>query len=248
MKRMRHLRDAVIIDLNKDSELIITTDGCTGVGTLKEDLINLDLRTVAWTACKVALMELLSLGARPIGYAFNHIASPYDYDQTVLGITQCMQDFGQAKVPFISSSEKNFPVSQTTITIALTGIREKKDRSVPNDAVYLLIGEPLVGQEVLEHSDRQITAEEFMQLLSTEGVSEIIPIGSHGVFSELAAMGIAVESCELDLNKSAGPATCVLAAVNRNSLDSVIKLFNGKCRVVSYGKKVEEQRNGVFHA
>ena len=74
MKRMRDLRDAVIIDLNKDSELVITTDGCTGVGTLKEDLINLDLRTVAWTACKVALMELLSLGARPIGYAFNHIA------------------------------------------------------------------------------------------------------------------------------------------------------------------------------
>lgn len=242
------LRDAVIIDLNDNTELIITTDGCTGVGGLKEDIIKLDLRIVAWTACKVALMELLSLGAKPIGFAFNHIASINDYELTKIGMEECFIDFGFDGIPYISSSEKNFQVSQTTITVALTGVRDKIDRAVPEGATYILIGDPLVGYEVLEYPDRLITPKEFSRLLELRGVYEIIPIGSHGVMQELEIRGLIPNDCGVDLNKSAGPASCVLAALNTDALKAAEKIFGNKLRIASYGLNKYKDGDEVPHA
>ena len=243
---MIQLRDAVIIDLDNKHELVITTDGCTGVGNLKEDLFPLEIKEVAWTACKVALMELISLGARPVGYAFNHIAALEDHKETEAGVEKCLRDFGFINIPHISSSEKNFKVHQTTITIALTGIREKRKKPVCSNGVYILIGEPLVGLEVLENPDKMILPEEFIKLIEVEGVYEVIPVGSHGVEWELSQFGVRPKAVGIDLKKSAGPSSCVIAEVCPASVDSLIGMFGNKLRIL--GSKNDLIREGEADA
>lgn len=240
------LRDAVIIDLDKDNELVITTDGCTGIGNLKEDFFPLEIKEVAWTACKVALMELISLGAKPIGYAFNHIAALEDYELTKMGIKECLKDFGFVDIPNISSSEKNFKVHQTTITIALTGIRPKKDRTVPVDALYVLLGKPLVGKEVLEFPNDLVLPREFIELIAAEGVYEVVPIGSHGVEWELEQLGVDALEPGLDMKKSAGPASCVIAAINPDFFPGLKMTFGDK--IVLAGTRKTQTKVGDLDA
>lgn len=227
------LRDAVIIDLDNEHELVITTDGCTGIGNLEGDLFPLEIEEVAWTACKVALMELISLGARPVGYAFNHIADLEDHDKTETGIEKCLKDFGFIDIPHISSSEKNFKVHQTTITIALTGVREKREKTKCRNSMYVLIGEPLVGMEVLENPEKMVLPEEFIRLTKTEGIYEIIPVGSHGVEWELNQFGVKPQATVIDLKKSAGPATCVIAEVSSAAIDGLREIFGRKLTILS---------------
>lgn len=240
------MRDAAIIDLGNSHELVITTDGCTGIGNLKEDLFPLEIEEVAWTACKVALMELISLGARPVGYAFNHIAALEDHDKTEAGIEKCLGEFGFINVPHISSSEKNFKVHQTTITITLTGVREKSKKKVCNNPVYLLIGEPLVGIEVLENPDKMILPEEFISLTKAEGVYEIVPVGSHGVEWELSQFGVKPKETRIDLKKSAGPATCVIVKASHDSIDDLRELFGKKLTIL--GSKYDPVKEGEADA
>jgi hypothetical protein len=230
---MIRLRDAVIIDLDSEHELVITTDGCTGIGNLEGDLFPLEIEEVAWTACKVALMELISLGARPVGYAFNHIADLADHNKTEAGIGKCLNDFGFIDIPHISSSEKNFKVHQTTITIALTGVRKKREKTKCSNPVYVLIGEPLVGMEVLENPEKMILPEEFIRLKKAEGIYEIIPVGSHGVEWELSQFGVKPLETVIDLKKSAGPATCVIAEVCPASIDGLREIFGRKLTILS---------------
>jgi hypothetical protein len=70
-------------------------------------------------------------------------------------------------------------------------------------------------------------------------VHDIWPVGGFGIASEAKMMAYGVgrqlKTCEvqgLDLNKSAGPATVVLATIDRDSLEDLISLISKPINVV----------------
>lgn len=219
------MRDAVIIPFMDNKELVVTTDGCTGVGFLEGDYVKAPLELTARLTARVALMELVSLGASPVAFSFNHIADNALFGETLRGFREAFNDFGYPDVPFIASSEKNFEVKQTSVTVSVTGVREKPVKKDMREAAFVVIGEPFVGEDVLRNPDKIAVSEDVFKLMNCKSVFEVVPCGSGGVIAELAGFGVKFAVSDIDLAKSAGPATCVLAAVDPAGIDDLEKSF-----------------------
>ena len=99
--------------------------------------------------------------------------------------------------------------------------------SQKND-LLVTVGLPLVGEEVLPNIDKIAGLDDLKKLMAINDVHEIIPVGSKGIGYEvdlLAEMsGLSCkyrEGLGLALDKSAGPATTILASMTRNGLKQV---------------------------
>jgi len=236
------LRDAAFIRFGVSKELLITTDCCTGVGELPDDYVYLEIEEVAKITCRVALMELLSLKCEPIGYSFNYTGDIDKYVFAEKGFVNCFQEFGYNNIPFISSSENNFKPLQTSIAVSITGLRkiEYNDNYEKKEFIYAIIGEPLCGEEVIKNAKAAISTKEFIALMKIKDIEEIIPLGSGGAIEELEKRFVKVIKCDLDLNKSAGPATCVLIVAKKNAIDYLIHNYKDKLHII-YSESIDKE-------
>lgn len=120
-----------------------------------------------------------------------------------------------------------------------------KVNCVTNDSVLLLVGMPKVGAELSVEGDPDIvTMEDIKILTDVFHASEIVPVGSHGIayecqlLAENNGMTLSLKNNDLvNLYKSAGPVTCVIAAVSLSSFQSVpvdiprIKVIGGMTKL-----------------
>ena len=96
-------------------------------------------------------------------------------------------------------------------------IRLRIGTSQSGDDVYCL-GLPKVGPEISNPEDPEIVQVNHIRvLLESLGIHDIIPVGSRGIRTEAQLLAfnsnsrlIVDPTCRLDLDKSAGPSTCVL--------------------------------------
>jgi hypothetical protein len=124
----------------------------------------------------------------------------------------------------IDTTEKNFKVRQTGAGAAAIGLAHseslKVGRCVPGDEVFAM-GKPHVGTEVLKGEERHTIAgtRDVRRLAGSGFIHEVIPVGSKGIYFE--ANVLARDSnlqfnldkhVQIDLAKSAGPATVLLFA------------------------------------
>lgn len=228
------MRDAIFIKIENNKELVITTDCCNGVGELAQDYVKFGIEEVARLTSRVALMELLALKALPVACSLNYGGDIDKYYLAEKGLKDCFEEFGFTDIPFISSSEKNFKPIQTSVAVSITGIRkqEKYKNYQAENLLYAIVGEPLWGEEVIENSKVAINTEEFIELTRIKDVVEIIPLGSGGAAVELQKKKIKVIECDLDLNKSAGPATCVFIAAKKRAKNDLVQLYGEKLHIV----------------
>ena len=77
---------------------------------------------------------------------------------------------------------------------------------------YGVIGKPLVGNEVIEYPEDVAPLSVFQKVIQLEGVQSVLPVGSKGIAYELEQLSGKRGSCELDMEKSAGPSTCFIVA------------------------------------
>ncbi len=223
-----NIRDAVITPIDAHREIVITTDGCTGVGLLDKDFIHISMKVVAGLTARVALMEIVTQKAIPVAYSFNHIANNDLFFETQKGFIEAFEKFGFYNVPYVASSEKNFKVYQTSITISITGLRDIQTQKEYINPSYIVIGDPLVGQEILDFPEKMITPKDVLQLLNNQYVYEIIPCGSGGIYNELKNFGIVSVQSEVDLMKSAGPASCALVIIDSKGMAELKQIYGSK--------------------
>lgn len=186
---------------------------------------------------RVALMEVLSTGAKPICVVNTLCVEPKPTGlEIVQGIRDEMRQAGlSSKSAVTGSSEKNIPVRQTGLGITVIGIamraRLRMSLSKKKDSV-VSVGIPLVGSEVLLGERKGLIADtkDLLRLLNLGFVHEVIPVGSHGILHE--AETIAKESNlkfeladrpELDVKKSAGPATVIIATLPELQLPRLLR-------------------------
>lgn len=190
-------------------------------------MVNVDGHTLGRFTARVALMEVLSTGAKPVCLVNTLCVEPKPTGfQIVQGIRHEVRKARLgSKFAVTGSSEKNIPVRQTGLGVTVIGIairgRLRIGLSKEKDAV-VSVGIPLVGKEVILGEEKGLLADikDLLKLLSLGFIHEVIPVGSQGILRE--AKIIAKEShlsfelarrLELDVRKSAGPATTILATL-----------------------------------
>lgn len=224
--KTKKLRDLTLIDLD-DKWLVIAVDSCGGIGVKKEDILNVDPVLVGGFTLRVTLMEVLSTGAEIISITNGAMNEFYPTGEKFLeGIKKELETAKIEGVIINGSSEENFTPVSTGLAITVVGIVNKKDIKVGNDLKGLkigLAGKPKVGNEIeLPIDDELVTYDEIYKFLKNENVVEIIPVGSKGIIGELKQIESEIElSTDIDVSKSAGPATCALVFYKGDNIKDI---------------------------
>ena len=230
-------RDLIILKL-AGTYLTVSCDSCGGIGFHPLDAIKVEGRVLGKFLARVALMETLSVNAKPLAYSLTLPINPGSTLKEVLAGVQ--EEFRAAgltgKVRFILSTEKNFPVRQTGAGITILGFARKlKIGKVKSGDLLVAVGRPCIGHEVLKAEAKNQTAnlKDLNRLLKMDFVHEVIPVGSKGILHEakVLAKGSGLRfklfpRLAVDVKKPAGPSTVILAAVDGNSIEALEKTVN----------------------
>lgn len=206
-----------------DNYILTSIDIASGIGVLEEDEFFVEAGTVAYFTTRVALLDILSAGGKPITTAFATSLSNNYYEEIEAGILRSLDEWqGEEKNLITGSTEDNFKPKQTSISIMITGISNKNELNwlqVNQGDKLFIIGKPLVGEQVLINKDKIINSEVFKNLIRDKSTKNLMPVGSGGAVQRinyiLSKTGLKFKSSNSHLEKkSAGPATAVLLISN----------------------------------
>lgn len=220
-------RDVLIFEFKNGGVMVIGCDSAGGIGSKPLDKVRVDGYTLGKFTARVAIMEVLSTGAKPICLVNTLSVEPEPTGiEIIKGVKDEAKEAGlDPKLAVTGSSEKNIPVEQTGIGVTVIGMTRKGllriGVSQPKDVV-VAIGTPRVGDEVIlaEKERKAADISDILTLLGIDFIHEIIPVGSEGIAHEIGTL--AKESnlkfklpdqLKVDVKKSAGPATVVLASL-----------------------------------
>lgn len=237
--------------------MVVGCDSAGGIGPKPLDRVKVDGRTVGRFTARVALMEVLSVGADPICLANALAVEPKPTGVQIIKGIQDELRYAEldSRIVMTESTEKNISVSQTGVGVAVVGMATSRSLKIgrcrPGDAV-VAIGLPCVGGEVMRGEKKRRIADtrDVCTLLNLRFVHEIIPVGSQGISHE--AQTIAEDSSlrftlrrglELDVEKSAGPATVALCACRQLYLQELTRLIEKPVNLIGTLKLKSEVLN-----
>jgi hydrogenase maturation factor HypE len=228
-------RDVEVIHIGNDTYLVVACDSCGAIGSKEYDMVKVDPYIVGRHTSRVALMEILSVGAQPQAISVTISNEPYPTGEGILnGVKDELKYADLEGLPVCISTEKNISTSQTAIGVTIVATCKKDDLRIgttgAGDLVYSL-GLPKVGDEVKAALGSDIiNPEDIIKLSIVEGVHDIIPVGSKGIKKEAVMLAESIgydiifnDGLDIDIHKSAGPATCLIFTC---SPDAVIHDFN----------------------
>jgi hypothetical protein len=217
----------MILESGKETALVAACDSAGGIGRKSHDSVRASPEVVGKFTARVALMEVLSVGASPICVVSTLSVEPYPTgSQIANGIRKELRCARiSPSIPTLFSSEKNVHTMQTGLGVTIVAeapLQQLKiGKCMPNDLV-VAVGLPFVGSDVLKAERRQLIADvkDTFGLLKIPYIHELIPVGSRGILRE--AETLAKDSSlrfrplpddRIDLRKSAGPATVLLCSL-----------------------------------
>lgn len=247
---LEFVRDVKIIQLSSEQFLVIGCDSAGGIGPKPLDKVKVGGYIIGKFTARVALMEVLSVGAQPIAVidTLSVEIHPTGFE-IIKGIQREVKDAGLDPGSVLTGSyEKNVPTEQTGLGVTVIGIVPKKDLKIgtskPGDVV-VAIGEPKVGAEVVEviqsGKEKEVLADlkDVKTLLSLDFIHEILPVGSRGIAKEIETLtkphNLAFsfeKGIKIDLEKSAGPSTILLITLPQEKVQKLKPLFQKPITVV----------------
>ena len=214
-------RDVEVALINSKQYLVAACDSCGAVGMKELDELRVPWSITGRFTARVVLLEVLSTGAVPKMMTVSISNEPHPTgDEILKGVKEELAS-ARLTLPMAISTEKNMTTQQTGLGISVIGVAEMKQlrigTSQPGDDIFCL-GLPKVGSEVNNPEDLEIVQIEHIRvLLADRGIHDIIPVGSKGIRKEAQQLADTVDSrlsvdstCVLDLDKSAGPSTCLI--------------------------------------
>ncbi|MBU5437301.1 hypothetical protein KQI42_04730 [Tissierella sp. MSJ-40] len=238
MKITKH-RDLTLIDINSDQFLVVSCDSSGGIGNKENDMVKVSPEIIGYYTTQVALMEILSFGAKPVTIVNTLSVEMNDTGKQIIdGIKQALEplDFDMSNL-ITGSTEENIPVTQTGMGITIIGIVNKEEWKKPYTQPGLfcvVVGLPKVGHEVAADNNKTImNTSKLLKLKEKEYIKEILPVGSKGILYELEQIAKTnninfelEENINIDLKKSAGPSTCVLISIEENKYEEFKNSFS----------------------
>ena len=245
---IRTARDVQIIRLDPKRVMVVSCDSAGGVGSKPEDRVRASPFVVGKFTARVALMEILSAGAEPVCVASALAVEPKPTgNQILLGVrTEMRHALVSPTTPVVNSTEKNFEVKSTGVGVMVVGIAIRNrlcvGRCEAGDEI-LAIGLPHAGGEVLRAEQGGVitNCQDVRTLLRTNMVHELIPAGSRGILYEAEVLAadsrLSLErekGMKLDVMKSAGPATAIVSACKKDSLQRIAALTHKPVTKIGY--------------
>lgn len=216
-------RDLSIVDLYSKEKLVIACDSSAGIGQKECDQIVIEPEVSASFCLRVPLMELFCFGAVPICVT-DLIGNEYDPTgkRMLIGIKNELKKAGLDNLPLNGSTEDNMITKTSSIGVTVIGtiVGENILPRIDTNAVLLQLGEPFVGHEVKQNKNLIFSYHMVKNLKKEKGVLDMVPVGSKGIryeaetMAKLNRMSINFSQYQ-DLEKSAGPATVILIAIEK---------------------------------
>ena len=153
-KTIRTARDLSVFEINYESVMVVGCDSAGGIGPKPLDKVKVSGYTLGRFTARVALMEVLAVGATPVCLTNTLGVEPDPTGFEILeGIKIEIQLAGLgSSLVVIGSMEKTVAVEQTGIGITVVGLAPKNNLRIglsrPDD-LLVAVGRPSVKDEVL---------------------------------------------------------------------------------------------------
>lgn len=230
--KIEKVRDLTLIELEKGSTLVITCDSCGGIGLKEGDVLKVPPEVTGRYAARVVLLEVLCAGAEVVCLANAVCNEMKPTGQAVIrGIRAELELAEIEQVVLTGSTEENFATFATGLGITAVGVVETARLRVNRcraGLTVVAVGAPLVGEEVLQA--QLVGYCTIRELLAHPGVYEMVPVGSKGILAEAKLLAacheltfIPEQAVQIDMKKSAGPNTVILAAVDERFLAKPVR-------------------------
>lgn len=228
--------------------MVIGCEAAGGIGPKKHDKVKVNGYILGRFSARVALMEVLSIGAKPLCLVDTlSVEMDPTGKEIIKGVKSSVKESGlDPKLALTGGTENNFKTEQTGIGITVIGIVEKDKLRIGNSKVgdaLVAIGVPSVGLEVIkaEKEGKIADLKDLKALLALHFVNDIIPVGSEGIRHEIEVLAKNSilnfdlnNGLSLDLEKSAGPATVIVFTVSENKLEKIKKKINKPILVLGH--------------
>jgi hypothetical protein len=239
-------RDVIIFKFGRETALVLACDSAGGIGPKRRDIVRASSEVVGKFTARVALMEVLSVGASPICVVNTLSVEPNPAGHQIAeGVRK---ELHRARispaVPTLFSSEKNIRTVQTGLGVTIVAkapLRKLKIGKCMQNDLVLAVGLPFVGSDVLKAERGQLIADvrDVFRLLKVPYVNELIPVGSRGILREAKTLakdsGLRfrpLRDDRIDLRKSAGPATVLLCSLPSLKWRELQKSINKPLNIV----------------
>ena len=197
-------------------QMIVTIDNSGCIGEKDADIVQVsNVVTAAFTA-RTAMLEQWCAGAKPVQLLLANFSGDAAWNDYVQGCQQIFNEIGEALPPITGSSESNFSALQSAMSLTMIG--QPAFTVLTADCQFFVVGEPLVGYEVIAQADKVAKLKEIYRGLQEGWLSALWPTGSKGIGAEIERFTGANYTCTLDLTCSAGPSTAVLVAVREENI------------------------------
>lgn len=234
---LRKVRDLSLIELDNKTTMVIACDSCGAIGMKEGDTFKVPPLYVGKFTSRVALLEVLSAGAQVVAIT-NNVSNEMEPTgkEVIKGIYEELNEAGIDEAVLTGSTEENFKTISTAVGITVIGVVPHncvKVNTSLDGAFVISIGLPKVGAELNYVKDEEIISYlQLKTLLSLDKVYEVIPVGSKGIAYECEQMALYnnMEICledkpNIDIYKSGGPATCVIAAVEADFVGELCSII-----------------------
>jgi ribosomal protein S8 len=238
--------DVSILKVPTGHAIVAGSTSSGAVGPKEMDKVKVDGRVLGKFLARVALMDVSATGAFPLLLSVTLGVEKEPTGNAILeGIRGEARSIGlDPNQVIMENTEDNFETLQTGVGLTVVGFANEEElrigKTCPGDLI-VAIGKPKVGDEVIAAEARGEIADlkNITQLSQRKYVHDIWPVGGFGIANEAKMMAYGVgrqlktfEVQGLDLNKSAGPATVVLATINRDSLEDLTSIIPKPINVV----------------
>lgn len=236
MSFVQKYRDVQLIEWQQEKYLAIACDISAYIGPKEEDIVKVDALTAGYYGTIVPLMELLSIGAKPIsvtdtlGVEMNPTGL-----KIIEGVKKAMVEADIPQVCLSGSTEDNMPTRSTSVGVTVVAELEKKRLKAYEPKAgqeVWLVGLPKMGsvfleEEILGNMGEVLTIAVVKHLRGLEGLGHMLPIGSKGIGQELDVLlalnhlKINLQQVPVDMTVSAGPSTCLLMTCRQGLVESM---------------------------
>ena len=238
--------DVSILKVPTGHAIVVGSTSSGAVGPKIMDKVKVDGRVLGKFLARVALMDVIATGAFPLLLSVTLGVEKEPTGNEILeGIRREARSLGlDPNQVLMENTEDNFETVQTGAGLTVVGFANEDElrigKTSPGD-IIVAVGKPKVGDEVIlaEAKGEIADLKNVTQLSQKKYVHDIAAVGTFGIADEarMMAFGVGrqlklVEVQGLDLNKSAGPATVVLATVDRERLEDLMSLISKPINVV----------------
>jgi hypothetical protein len=225
--------DVSILRVPTGHAIVAGSTSSGAVGPKEMDKVKVDGHLLGKFLARVALMDVTATGAFPVLLSVTLGVEKEPSGNAILeGIRREARTIGlDPNQALMENTEDNFETVQTGAGLTVIGFANEDElrvgKTIPGDLI-VAIGKPMVAD-----------LKNVIQLSQRKYVHDIAPVGGFGIANEAKMMAYGVgrqlrlyEIQELGLNKSAGPATVILATIDKEKLEDLASLIPKPINVV----------------